>query len=305
MTAIDPDDFVYIDSWEKLVAELGGRLFFCPTEHAPEVFARVRGTGKKTVLVTGHSDLGVVAQADAHPNADLPKMAVATNWGKAAAERGNYTAVQVGPCCDLDKCNEQDRLALKTERFTWATFDDIPEEIEHWYTTNLDVPHPRMELLPFGLNTDGHGSSLIKNLMGRPKSRLLYLNFQDNSLERIQLKGYYRGRDWLTMRDRADAPVGDYLAEVADHKFVLCPAGNGLDCYRLWECVYLGSYPVLLKSHFSMALLEAGLPVVVVDNLMGLTPEFLTQVEEALRGLPYKYDFASLSHWRDRLALER
>jgi hypothetical protein len=45
--------------------------------------------------------------------------------------------------------------------------------------------------------------------------------------------------------------------------FVPSPAGNGLDCHRTWEALYLGAVPVVLKSEFCG---DSTWPVLVIDQ---------------------------------------
>jgi hypothetical protein len=42
-----------------------------------------------------------------------------------------------------------------------------------------------------------------------------------------------------------------YLTTLASYKYAICPPGNGVDCHRIWECLYLGVIPILLHSVFS------------------------------------------------------
>ena len=39
-----------------------------------------------------------------------------------------------------------------------------------------------------------------------------------------------------------------YYIHIARSKFVLSPPGLGMDCYRTWEALYLGSIPIVLNS---------------------------------------------------------
>ena len=45
--------------------------------------------------------------------------------------------------------------------------------------------------------------------------------------------------------------------------FVPCPAGGGLDTHRVWEAIYLGAVPVVLKSEFCG---DSTWPVIVVEK---------------------------------------
>jgi hypothetical protein len=40
----------------------------------------------------------------------------------------------------------------------------------------------------------------------------------------------------------------EYLSELSEHFFCLCPRGNGPDLHRFWESLYLGSIPVIVNN---------------------------------------------------------
>jgi hypothetical protein len=41
-----------------------------------------------------------------------------------------------------------------------------------------------------------------------------------------------------------------HVSNVKKCKFCICPEGNGFDCHRLWECLYLDVIPICEKSVF-------------------------------------------------------
>ena len=47
--------------------------------------------------------------------------------------------------------------------------------------------------------------------------------------------------------------------------FVISPPGNGIDCHRTWESIYLGAVPVV-KRGFLADSLSAHLPILVVNE---------------------------------------
>lgn len=55
-----------------------------------------------------------------------------------------------------------------------------------------------------------------------------------------------------------------YRKLLTNSKFVVSPPGNGDDCHRTWEAVYLGAVPIVLSSHWPFA--DYALPVMVVDS---------------------------------------
>lgn len=57
----------------------------------------------------------------------------------------------------------------------------------------------------------------------------------------------------------------EFQQYVLRSKFVLSPPGNGPDCHRTWESIYLGAVPVVLRSHFPRSLIS-GAPIWAVDD---------------------------------------
>jgi hypothetical protein len=47
--------------------------------------------------------------------------------------------------------------------------------------------------------------------------------------------------------------------------FVISPPGNGIDCHRTWESIYLGAVPVVKRGFLADSLL-AKLPILAVNE---------------------------------------
>lgn len=56
----------------------------------------------------------------------------------------------------------------------------------------------------------------------------------------------------------------EYRRALTDSKFVLSPAGNGFDCHRTWEAMYLGAIPIVKKIHWPFN--DKKLPVLIVNE---------------------------------------
>lgn len=82
--------------------------------------------------------------------------------------------------------------------------------------------------------------------------------------------------DWSTERLNPH----QYRLRVARSKFVLSPPGNGFDCHRTWEAIYLGAIPVVL-SHTTPPSFGQGMPIVVVGSF----EDFLQHSDAELDGL--------------------
>ncbi len=65
-----------------------------------------------------------------------------------------------------------------------------------------------------------------------------------------------------------------YLHAMADHLFVASPQGNGIDCHRTWEALYLGSTPLVDKGEWLEHFSELG--IVEISDWNDVTLGFLS-----------------------------
>jgi hypothetical protein len=294
---VSPQEYVRVDTLADMARELGGRWNVVDLFEVDHFLASGPRDEDQLVLTTC-SDAGINLQQEEHPNEDLLKLVHSVDWKLVSRARDNYLRIPVGPAIREGRCDPRHLYSCKTDRWTWCTFPEVPEWVRLWYTVNLNVEHPRLYWAPFGLNNDGPGSSYVQEEATLTKDELLYVNFQNNSLSRAILKHAYARQGWATVRMSPDVPVRDYLREMAAHKFVLCPAGNGLDCYRTYEALYCGSIPVLEKSRFAEYLRKAGLPVLLVDDLLEVSPDFLVQEHKRFLRCDYwDYSLVTRSYW--------
>jgi hypothetical protein len=92
--------------------------------------------------------------------------------------------------------------------------------------------------------------------------------------------------------------IQPHIFEIAVSKFVLCPSGLGMDTYRLWETLLLGSIPIV-ESNKGFDRSYSLLPVMVVSNYSLLTPELLERAYPCfLRNIEkFHYEFLLESYW--------
>ncbi len=95
-----------------------------------------------------------------------------------------------------------------------------------------------------------------------------------------------------------DLGITDHIWEVATSKFVLCPSGLGMDTYRLWETLLLGSIPIV-ESNAGFDRTYSNLPVLVISHYSKLTPKLLHKAYDCFqRNLAsYHYEYLRESYW--------
>ena len=200
-----------------------------------------------------------------------------------------------GNTCDLDNFV---RGALPTirEPFVLVTTDgdslvpsDIPAAtveslldspwLVSWHTQNHDGhPHPKFAPLPIGIDLHTPrfctGPRRLVADLQRIRARRCSLDqlplrvFCDlevnlNSEERCRAVKALRNYDHV---DFLGKPISQSAIwrRYAEYPFVLSVAGNGLDCHRTWELLYLGA--IVITKTSSLDSLFDGLPVVIVED---------------------------------------
>jgi len=140
------------------------------------------------------------------------------------------------------------------ENITHAYVDiaDHPR-IEFWYTQNLLMKHSKVDFLPIGIANSmwTHGNLSIveaaraKNIV---KTQDFYFNFSlgTNLSERTACKTILENQGLIF--DSTMLEFGTYLDKLSSYKYAICPPGNGVDCHRLWECLYMNVIPIALRS---------------------------------------------------------
>ena len=58
----------------------------------------------------------------------------------------------------------------------------------------------------------------------------------------------------------------EIIKKYAEHRFVLSPRGNGIDCHRTWEIFLLGSIVITETSSLDDMYISNNLPVIILKD---------------------------------------
>lgn len=155
----------------------------------------------------------------------------------------------------------------------------LPTNVVHWFAQNALVIDDRVTPIPIGLERPGVGMSSDyeaifqereKRKIRKPEKRfLLSMNPNTNPSLRIPLL-----QQLLEIRDVTvvnGLSFTDYLDEVANHEFVISPPGNGYDCHRTWEALYVGVRPIVWFAGNALSTGYFGyLPVIEIGGVTDL-----------------------------------
>jgi hypothetical protein len=85
------------------------------------------------------------------------------------------------------------------------------------------------------------------------RTESVYMNFNP-STNPIRQKIYDELKDKSFIKKEMIGNGGDYrnyLMNLKKHKYIISPPGNGIDCHRNWEAIYMGCIPIVLDSYFN------------------------------------------------------
>lgn len=179
----------------------------------------------------------------------------------------------------------------------------VPDNVLGIHAVNAEYFNNKIHPFPYGLQREFEDNdnriSIMKEIVAKDEhqepTKLLYINcglgVERNNPERSYLVNF-EGLPWTTCRFDKDSKFfpydkyADFLTELKDHKFMICPHGHGLDCHRNWESLYMRRVPVM-KDHPYFRELMKGFPVLFVKDWSYVTEELLINsgylYEEALK----------------------
>jgi hypothetical protein len=67
--------------------------------------------------------------------------------------------------------------------------------------------------------------------------------------------------------------VGSVHGNIAKSVFCISPPGNGVDCHRVWECLYLKTIPIIRYDDCYNQFKH--LPILFIDDWNSVTADFL------------------------------
>ena len=165
-------------------------------------------------------------------------------------------------------------------------FDAIPDNVLCISAVNAIEHGGKVIPAPYGVQRDmfprDNRIDQLENAMtvniDPSISKLLYVNHNDSShVERVGLKGMFRDEQWSNV-DEQRVNYYHFLLNLANHKFILCPRGNAIDCHRNWEVLYMRRVPVMNRDEY-LEVLFKDYPVLFVDKYSDITKDLLLENE--------------------------
>lgn len=192
-------------------------------------------------------------------------------------------------------------------------------KVNYVFGTNTLMQPGFSESIPLGLTNDCDDSP-IHRILGNTRhireadqaayapavfDGTIYLNFnlQNNLAKRRGLTLALRNNSGVEFdeMDLSDAGRIRYLTKLRSSSVVPCPEGNGIDTHRLWETIYMGGTPVILRSKYLPTILNE-LPVIQLDSWLHLNdPPYMESLWNQIRNREYNFESLTAAYWIARM----
>lgn len=121
-----------------------------------------------------------------------------------------------------------------------------------------------VENLKFGINGLPSNLRSLRSWQNRDKSLVIGPFSPTHESRLLAISGEELGSGFTVIKERLSPK--QYAAVVNEHRFVLCPRGNGIDTHRFWETLYRGAIPIVLANNWSRSLTIHGFPFIQLED---------------------------------------
>jgi hypothetical protein len=215
--------------------------------------------------------------------------------------------------------NDCPRINIVTQYSDYETDDTLarmkPRCVRKIFGPNCTTEASNIIPIPLGIGPHfcpitPKAKDLAKINTKKDRKKLLYVNFRPATFQ--QERGplmdrfvdlFMSGQKWITIGNQPCDPriVGNYLEELTDHKFCVCPRGNGIDTHRMWESLYCKTIPIVRYTNAHRNFRD--LPILFVNDWSEVTEELLHTKYEQFLTTEWNYSKLRASWWGNRFKL--
>ena len=175
--------------------------------------------------------------------------------------------------------------------------------------------HPSLNMVPLGRDFKGRHITETRDFDMKDKKILCYFNCSVPG-KRIVWFGRIRHhihqsmmkKDFVLCENAREYCnerfhyFDKYYERISQSKFMVSPRGVGIDCYRLWDCLYMGCIPIVVKYDGYKQFED--LPILFIEKWQDyyeLTEDKLNEVWEEFQDREFNYDKLYISYWKNKI----
>lgn len=148
---------------------------------------------------------------------------------------------------------------------------DCPKVL-HIFCQNLSCYHDKASFIPIGMANKqwSHGDiynflELDIGVLHKQKTKDIFCSFK------VSTNVIKRNECLIAINKKSIENIfykkpSEYLKELSNHKYCICPEGNGLDSHRFWEALWVESIPITLRNPLTEQIQKLGIPCILLNN---------------------------------------
>lgn len=175
---------------------------------------------------------------------------------------------------------------------------------DSWFAQNVNFQSDNVFQVPIGLeNRNFLNNGLLshfKNLNTKKlKGNKILCSFsEDTNYERTYIKKLISQN--INFDTKKFSNHKQYIQNLSQYKFNLCPSGNGLDTHRFWESIIAKCLPIVINSDFIMNFFRQEVPMYIIedwDDLLALNFDELNYVYNKHFQSDNYLKFVNIEYW--------
>ena len=166
-------------------------------------------------------------------------------------------------------------------------------KILKWFCTNPPCVHEKIVGVPIGFEEKerpGGNQKLLKSMELNPIKNgkiLLPKHTEDTNKDRMQSIEYLKSLDFVDVQDDK-LPFNEYLELISRYKYCICLEGAGFDTHRNYECLLVGTVPIMKTSGVKNIYDDYNLPSRFLDSWSQLDAELYNELKNT------SFDFSNV-----------
>ncbi len=201
--------------------------------------------------------------------------------------------ILLGTCQEVKDClraiPQHGRFILITRDHDFPITEEIyalkPPSVKHWFAINCNVKHLDITAIPIGVNTIQGASMMLERVREEPRDwcddHRIFSRFNVNKETGERHKAHDNANSEIQLIIKHQIGADEFYRHIANHQFTLSPSGNGPDCLRTWETLYLGRIPIVTDCpamrHFD------DMPIAYAPKNYQFTNEWLNEQEQNMK----------------------
>jgi len=173
------------------------------------------------------------------------------------------------------------------------------DKIIKWFGQNNAIDHPKTVTIPIAIARKEYAHGNIETISEYTKNNtkefLVYKNFiKSTNINDRTIVDEITTKNGIAMSTHTT--FSTYLDFLSKSIFAISPPGNGIDCHRIWECLYLKTIPIV-KYHIQLKAFK-DFPIFFIDNWNDVKIDFLRKNVNKINVFEKKLKKLSFNYWK-------